>query len=404
MSNGDDAASPLLRRELAEALARREVADALAVTSRLGWAVLGVLGFAVVAALVVVCVGRVDVTARARGVLRAPQGIQTVVIGVDGVIAEVSVEEGEVVEAGALLARLDSTELRAALDQAEQQLAELTEESFRDDEDAKVALAEIDRHVAHQRQAVAAERAAVRTRVGLLERRRDRWTQAEAAGAISTDELEEVALALADERRRLFALDRGVAELEADLASERRAVAREASAWRQKLAVARAAVDAARIRLEATRITASSSGKIDAIAASPGTRVRHGDRFATLHPGAGSKTGIAFVPEHDRGFLTVGAAARLELDQYPVGEFSAIDAQVVRISGDLASADELAAVFGAEAATVGPHVRVELAVVGGDPDVVDQLASGALFSVRVRLRERRLIGLLFDPIRRWLDE
>jgi hypothetical protein len=110
------------------------------------------------------------------------------------------------------------------------------------------------------------------------------------------------------------------------------------------------------------------------------------------------------VPERDVAFLRPGALAAVELDQLPIGEFGHLDARVVRVAGELADRSELLAALG-ESASSAPHVRVELDVLAradGAPRGT-RLRPGTLVTARIPLRERRLLAIVFEPARRWLD-
>jgi hypothetical protein len=106
----------------------------------------------------------------------------------------------------------------------------------------------------------------------------------------------------------------------------------------------------------------------------------------------------------DRAFVKTGMEVRVELDQLPVGEFGSARARITRVSSEIAGQPEVEKALGA-AAPPGVHFAVELVLLD---DAVTQrltsrLGSGTLLSVRMPLRKRRVIQLVFDPIRRALD-
>jgi hypothetical protein len=76
---------------------------------------------------------------------------------------------------------------------------------------------------------------------------------------------------------------------------------------------------------------------------------------------------------------------------------------VERISSDVATADELSTHLGVRPEGVFFRVDLLLARDATQKKLAHYLRSGTLLTVRAPLRSRRLIGLLFDPIRRWTD-
>jgi multidrug resistance efflux pump len=162
--------------------------------------------------------------------------------------------------------------------------------------------------------------------------------------------------------------------------------------------------DAVRVLLEETEIRASHAGKLEGLRVSVGQQVQPGGALARLVPLGAPERVVAFMPERDRAFLREGRAVRLELDRLPVGEFGSLVARVARISNDVAAADEIETHLGQKAE--GTLFRVDLSLERAQPkpELLQYLQSGTLVTVRAPLRSRRIVELLFDPIRRFLKE
>lgn len=113
---------------------------------------------------------------------------------------------------------------------------------------------------------------------------------------------------------------------------------------------------------------------------------------------------VVFLPEADRAFLEEGASVRVELDQLPAGEFGSLEAKVVRIGADLATATEVSDALGAVKVD-GPAYRVELVLdEGGSLRTTDKvLRPGSLVTARFVLRKRRLAVLVFEPLERFFE-
>jgi hypothetical protein len=77
---------------------------------------------------------------------------------------------------------------------------------------------------------------------------------------------------------------------------------------------------------------------------------------------------------------------------------------VVRVSTEVASVAELERALGA-AAPQGVHFASTLEMDNDEQTrrLLAKVGSGTLLSVRVPVRRRRIITLIFDPVRRWLD-
>jgi hypothetical protein len=112
---------------------------------------------------------------------------------------------------------------------------------------------------------------------------------------------------------------------------------------------------------------------------------------------------VGFVPSREIAFVAAGAPATVEVQSLPVSEFGLGKARVSRVSTDVATAAEVQATLG-EAPT-GSVVRVELELVASESSAqMDaHLRSGDRVKIRLHRRERRLITLLFDFVKRWVE-
>lgn len=193
-----------------------------------------------------------------------------------GRVTEVLVSEGDMVEAGQLVARMDVSELNARLAQARATVAQ-AEQGLRQSE-AQVALNEAKRDLAekeHQRT------------VALVERQ------------VSSQEL-------ADQRRT--ALDTAVAGVEAAKAGVGLAKATIESA--------KAAVAQLEAILDDTQLRAPRGGRVQYLLAREGEVLGAGGKVLTLTDLTDIYMTI-FLPARDAGLLQVGSEARLILDPIP---------------------------------------------------------------------------------------
>ena len=366
--------------------------------------IMGVATVLVVLALVATFIVKVDQTGRGRGVLRVTGGVQAVASQTTGVVLELGSRSGDVVAAGALLAKIDSTATKTAILEAERQIA-------RAEEDVSV-------FVAHRDKEQAERIALLKHRAGLLQRRvqnqnasivrlrsrlatYDRLVAEGLASALDKGAVEnevavgqQTALQLEEE---ISTTHLQIANISAELATEldrRKAEGQKAKDRRDALA----------FQLAQTEVRSPHSGRLEAMVVKVGDAVAVGTPIARLIPEGAPRQVVVFLPEADRAFLREGAEVRVELDQLPIGEFGSLRANVVRIASDLATPAEIAEALG-EAKLDGPTYRVELAIQDGTtPKKLDQLLRpGSLVTARFVLRTRRLATLLFEPLKRFLD-
>ncbi len=198
-------------------------------------------------------------------------------------IREVLVEEGDLVKAGQLLARLDGTQLQAELTRAE---ADAAEQAARLAELRAGARAE---EVARAREEVNSAAADVRraeSNVALARQRAESNRTLADEGAVTRDRLNELLDSLKSEEAELESAEAQLREdrqsLQELLAGTRPEVLRQAEA---QLESARAEVRIARARLADTRITAPAAGRILERQARIGDVVSSADTLFTLIEG-----------------------------------------------------------------------------------------------------------------------
>ncbi len=363
-----------------------------------------VLALALAGGLCLAALGEVEITSRARGVMRARAGVQPLIFETGGVVREVLVNIGDRVDLGQPIVRLDSTALRAAFLQAQSEL--------------DTTRAHVERQGRAEQLEQARERRLLEERIALTRQRIDsqqesvvelraqqqRYAALQKEGLVPTQTVLDGEQAAAERLRGVLELRDELARLEQQLLELERSrrAAQDERARSVELASARAA--SARLLLEQTELLAPRQGRVESLMVATGEVVAAGTVVARLVAEDGARLVTAFVPERDRAFVRLGASAHVELDQLPFGEFGSGRARIVRVSSETASAEELARALGA-AAPEGVQFRVELEL-ENDPQtarLTSALGSGSLLTVRLPLRTRSVLGLLFEPLRKWLD-
>lgn len=264
---------------------------------RLGWAAAAVLVVAVALAiyLLVLRPPSVDTTSleirdlRERlvvvGRVRPPS---TAALGavVTGVVREVGVREGDRVASGQVVVRLDDREARAAVAQAEARLVEVQALTRDEIERAELELEQATRDLERIRAVVE-------------------------AGGLTRQRLEQAEQRAADAASRLEAARARATPWDSDAGAN------------ASVAAARAALEAARSRLDLTAVRTPYPGVVLQRLAEPGDAVQPGRALVTV--AQEGPTGIVAFPSEDNlGRLRPGAPAWVSADAYPDDTFDAV--------------------------------------------------------------------------------
>lgn len=221
-----------------------------------------------------------------------------------GRIAEILVDEGDLVRAGQVVARMDLQELQAQRDEA---LARA--QQARDNVGAAMAQLAMRRSDAAAAQAQIVQRQA---ELDAAERRLARSTALAASGAAAIQELD-------DDRARVRSIGAAVEAARAQRQAALAAVdAAQAQAVGARSSVAAAVATVARIDAELSEgtLVAPRAGRIQYRVAQPGEVVAAGGKVLNLI----DLTDVYmtfFVPETAAGRIALGAEVRLQLDAVP---------------------------------------------------------------------------------------
>ncbi len=381
------------------------IAAALRMTPPGAWVAASLLAAALFTATGFAVFGSVEVTARGPAALRAAEGTLPLLAETAGPVAWVAVHSGERVTPGQRLLGIDATALSATLEESERRLKFVESQSTLSGDRLDVLAGERRRQLEARIQGLDERIANQTASIERLAQRLKDMDELHAKGFMSTHARDDAADRLDEARRQRIALveerarARGeVAELQAQRESERLRL-------REDQATAQARRDAARSMLRQTVATAPRSGVVEAVVVRPGELVQPGSVVARLVPDAAPSEVVAFIEERDRAFLAPGAAAHIEIRQLPSGEFGALRGHVTRIGSDLVGNAEWRDVMGDAAMPATPLYRVEIAPEPGErmERLQPWLRAGMQAEVRFTLRERRLITLVLEPLRKWLS-
>jgi len=365
------------------------------------WTALAIVGVATIGALIASWFIHIEITGRARGIVRPVSGIRSLAARTDGTVADVLIRSGDHVAAGTTVIRLQAADVEASLLESTRDLAVREEDRRRiEAEDGYL-----------QQRATLLERLNIaRSQVGSFEQSTARhkahmeaMEKLRRSGLISglqTDEAEEqYAAAQRDAQAARDAEKRTRQELAAIDAARAREL-READA---RIGEARARRESIDLPAQKGAVDTPVAGTIEGLVIRRGDVVHAGQTLAKLMPDAATLHIVAFLPERDRAFVHAGSIAQLELDQYPYAEFGTIPARVTRVGADLASTYEVREAFGDSATDdTRAQFRVELEVAREHLRTLS-IRPGMMLNVRLTLRRQRVLALLFAPLQRWSD-
>ncbi len=347
----------------------------------------------------------VEVKGYGRGVVRPVQGVRTLIAQVSGMVEAVDRRPGDLVSVGDQVLRLDSAPVRGQILEADRQLMVLRTE-FKRHSAMLVTLSSRQEDELRGRVVMLEEQ--IRSQEGsllLFDRKVKANERLEKEGMVSTMNVDEAREALAQAKRQANSNRQTLASTLQELASHHARVEDERWKREQDLRDAQNKRDALEFSLDQTRVLAPVEGVVDALLVKPGDVVQPGQVIGRILPKDAPLEVISFLPEKDRAFVHPGDQARIELDQYPYAEFGSVAAKVLRVAGDLASAQELQQALGEGTKPESPAFRVDLQMEDTKRTKIKPgtLRSGMLLHVRFSLRRQRPIALLFEPLRGWLD-
>jgi hypothetical protein len=175
---------------------------------------------------------------------------------------------------------------------------------------------------------------------------------------------------------------------------------RAANGGQLALAWAAWALVEAQSALAETSVRAPCRGRVETLAAQPGSAVVAGQPLLLIAPVGAARAVVAFLPAEEKRFVMPGSRADVQLPAgSPQSPFTA-QALVTQIASDIATPEELRDL---PQLAPGAFVRVQLELQDAAPGLVDQLHFGEPVSVRLPGRERRVLSVLLDSVRTLLS-
>jgi membrane fusion protein len=358
---------------------------------------------------------------RVRAYVDSRNGLVRIAAPADGRIAQLSVKEGDRVEAGALLAVLSSDKLggdggnyrRALLQRLDEEKAGIEREISAAEAEARAQEAVIVRRLTGMAQERVQAQADIASAARLLQSLRE---QAERLGTVAAagyatrsqldqkrDEVNAQESRLANARSLLARIDRDTSTAQA----ERGVV--EAKLVTTVEGRRRAAREVDRLILQSTAeaeqtVRSAQGGVVSAALISSGQSVVAGQALFTLSPADDDLIVRVLIPARSVGAAKPGVPVRIAFHAYPQERFGSFEAKLESVSATAVLPADGAGVYGAasEPMFVGvASIERELRLAGGEAISVKP---GMLADALISLEQRTVLAWLLEPVLRGFND
>jgi adhesin transport system membrane fusion protein len=352
-------------------------------------------------------IGQIDQVTRAQAVLMAADRTQLVQSPEGGVLTLLHVKEGQIVQAGQLLATLQKDRAAAAVSDSRAKVAAL-----------RITLARLHAEV-YGTPLVFDE--ALRTYTEYIRNQTDLYNKRQTAFKDDIRALENILVLAEDElrinrqleasgdvsRTEVLRLQRSAADIKAQLASKRNKYFQDAQAEMTKAqedlsTQSEQLKDRAQL-LEHTELVAPMDAVVNSIKVTTlGGVVKPGETVLELLPTGDERVVEAKIPPADMAFVAIGQAASIKIDAYDASIYGGLTGIVDYISADALFADKanLSAPIGPNNPPV--YYVVRLRITGteflGEAAQHIQLRPGLTASVEIKAHNRSVLSYLTKPI------
>ena len=370
-----------------------------------GWFILAI-GVGMVALIIWAAFSHIDQLARARGQVIAVARTQVIQAADNGVLADMKVEEGQMVRKGDLLALMDQSRASAAYDDSRNKVAAL-----------KASLARLRAEVYGQGLAFPAELepwpAFRKNQTELFNRRqqalREGISALQQSRSLVQAELNitQPLLAAGDVgQAEVIRLRRAVAELDGQIVNARNKYFQDAQADMTKaeedLATQEEALRERSAVFGFTELRAPHDGQIKKINVTTlGASVRPGEPIIEMLPTTSELIVEAKFKPSDLGSVKVGQPAMVKLDAYDPSIYGSLEGKVSYISPDALSEP---GPQGSEQFYYRVHVRLMAPPVSERGGKQISVGAGMTATVEVRTSKRSVLNYLTKPITKTVDE
>lgn len=345
------------------------------------------------------------------GTIMPDKGVATILPTRSGVIASLSVRDGQAVESGAELASIRAEEDSASgVSTAAQIAAAVANQDASLATQMTAANAASDaqlRQLAAQRSGLVAEIAQLQSQIGLqrdliesAQKDYDRASTIAARGFISQRDLQVREETLLARRQGLSQLTQSLATKQSALAEAERSAAQvsaQAQAQHASLAASRAQVAQQAASTAGSRayvLRAPVAGKVTALTARIGQPASTQTPLMTIVPAGSVLRAELAVPSAAIGFVKPGQRVRLSVDAFPYQRFGTVEGKVLTVATSSIGA------AGPNGTTIPVYPvmvaldRAAVSAFGRD----EPLVSGMTLSARIVTEKQSLLEWLFEPL------
>lgn len=156
---------------------------------------------------------------------------------------------------------------------------------------------------------------------------------------------------------------------------------------------------------ERLALAAPEDGVVESVECRPGDLLQPGQTVFRFVSAQDRLQVVAFLLEKDATYVKEGDLVAIELDAYPYTEYGALKAKVSRVGVGPVSLRELQETLGeAQERREGAMHRIEMDLLPPTRRLAGvQLRSGMMLQARFTLRRERLLSMVLDPLKRWLE-
>jgi HlyD family type I secretion membrane fusion protein len=374
--------------------------------------------------------GQVEEVGHARGRL-VPQGeVYKVQVAEPGEVAKITVEEGQQVKAGQLIAELDDRLARAEVDRLEDNLAAYQIELFQiqmqidrnrletqtrraisaaETRAQKAAIVQAQTSITTHREILAQTQTEAEAHQARLERLRPLVLE----GAIAEDRLFEIEQALRDRQRVIIqsqgSIQQSIAEadqLQAELIQKQAEgeqstleaqqqlyeLEMAATQLQAKITETKNLLRAAQTRLEQMFVQVPVDGTVYSVKIrNIGEVAQPGQTIAEIAPNHAPLVLSALLTNREAGFVKVGMPVQVKFDAFPYQDYGIVPGRVITVSPDAEKHEQLGEVYRVEIALDRSSIAT--------PRQMIEFKAGQTATAEIIIRQRRVLDILLDPIK-----
>ncbi|WP_448549754.1 HlyD family secretion protein [Thalassotalea fusca] len=405
---------PLFRQQAVKAQQQKLTGDVILTQPlSLSTCVLLIAACATIIALLV-CNSQYTRKETVQGILQPDKGALKVYAGRRGVLEEILVKEGDVVQAGQIIARVlyqspninGKSLLAEKVVHIEEQLGLVEsniQQSFQQEGAEKQRLALMLTKLQNTAYATAQIGDILQEKLALFEQRHLRITQLAKNGHVSRDtvqEFEQAHLQIKQEFKQNRSTLSNITDEVSLVQHQQQQVENDFTVKRRELKAQKVSLNTQLAEVKASKdnvIKAHQSGKVTAIHRHAGNTIEASQPILTMVPKGAQLVAEILLPTRSAGFITTGKHAKLRFDAFPHQRFGFINSTITHIEKTVITAQESSLPISIRE----PMYRIRAVLDEQSVNAYGEhfpLRSGMYFQADIHLDSRSLLDWIFDPI------